>query len=71
VDPDSNRQAESGSVFGIQIRILEVKLSYKNPLFQQTLHDFHLFFKMIANESPLFNKKKPTLLVEKNTYFLG
>ena len=31
VDPDSNCQA--GSVFGIRIRILEVKLNYNNPLF--------------------------------------
>jgi len=32
-DPDTNLQA--GSVFGIRIRFLEVKLSYKIPLFQQ------------------------------------
>jgi len=41
VDPDSNCQA--GSVFGIRIRILKVKLNYKNPLFPQIFHDIHLF----------------------------
>jgi len=46
VDPDSNRQAGSGSVSGI--RILLVKLSYKNPHFQPIFHDFHLFKKMIG-----------------------
>ena len=39
LDPDSNCQ--------IRIRILKVKLSYKNPLFPQIFNDFHLFFKMI------------------------
>ena len=57
----SNRQ--TGSVFGIRTRILQVKLSYKNPLFQQIFHDFHLFLKMIPNKSYLLNKI-PTFLVE-------
>jgi len=61
VDPDSNCQAGSGSVFGI--RILKVKLSYKNPLFSQFFLDFHLFLKMTPNKSSLFNKI-PTWLVE-------
>ena len=52
LDPDSNCHA--GSVFGI--RILKVKLSYKNPLFPKKFHDFHLFLKMIPNKSSLFNK---------------
>ena len=63
VDPNSNYQAGSGSVFGI--RILKVKLSYKNPLFPQIFHNFHLFFKMIPylpNKSSLFNKI-PTYLI--------
>ena len=54
VDPDSNCQAGSGSVFGI--RIMEVKLSYKNPLFPKKFHDFHWFLKMIQKKSSLFNK---------------
>jgi len=33
-----------------------VKLSYKNPLFPQIFHDFHLFFKMIPNKRSMFNK---------------
>ena len=33
-----------------------MKLSYKNPLFQQIFHDFHKFLKMIPNKSSLFNK---------------
>ena len=52
-DPDPGG---SGSVFGSRIRILKVKLSYKNPLFQQNFHDFHLFLKMVPNKSSLFNK---------------
>ena len=58
LDPDSNCQTGSGSVFGIRIRILKVKLSYKNPLFPQILNDFHLFLKMIRclpNKSSMFN----------------
>jgi len=54
LDPDSNCHAGSGSVFGI--RILKVKLSYKNPPFPQIFHDFHLFLKMIPNKSSMFNK---------------
>ena len=61
LDPDP--YLESGSVFGIRIRILKVKLSYKNPLFPQIFHDFHLFLKLIPNKSSLFNKI-PTWLVE-------
>jgi len=40
----------------IQITMLEpdpdqkVKLSYKNPLFPQNFHDFHLFLKMIGTK---------------------
>ena len=41
----------------------KVKLSYKNPLFQQNFHDFHLFLKMVPNKSSLFNKI--------GTYLLG
>ena len=40
-----------------------MKLSYKNPLFQQIFHGFHLFLKIIPNKSSLFNKI-PTFLVE-------
>jgi len=54
--PNSNCRTGSGSVFGIRIRIMKVKLSYKNPLFPQTFHDIHLFLKMIPNKSSLFNK---------------
>ena len=54
LDPDSNCQTGSGSVFGI--RILKVKLSYKNPLFSQIFNDFHLLLKIIPNKSSLFNK---------------
>ena len=32
----------SGSVFDIRIRIQQGKLGYKNPLFMQIFHDFHL-----------------------------
>jgi hypothetical protein len=35
-DPDSYRR--TGSVFGIRIRSLQVKLSNKNPVFQQKVH---------------------------------
>ncbi len=42
---------------------LKVKMSYKNPLFPQICHDFHLFLKMIPNKSSMFNKI-PTWLVE-------
>ena len=56
VDPDSNCQAGSGSVIGIRIRILKVKLSYKNPPFPQIFHDFLLFLKMIPDKSSLFTK---------------
>jgi len=35
----------------IRIRILEVKLSYKNPLFPQIFNDFHLFLKMIGTDT--------------------
>ena len=45
------------------IRLLQVKLSYKNPLFQQLFRDLHLFLKMIPNKSSLFNEI-PTFLVE-------
>ena len=60
-DADSNSQTGSlsGSVFGIWIQILKVKLSYKNPLFPQIFNDFHLFLKMIPNKSSLFNKIPP------------
>ena len=51
-DPDSNRQAGSGSVFGI--RILEVKLSFKKPL--QKFHDFHFILKLLPNKSSQFHK---------------
>ena len=64
VDPDSNCQAGSGSVFGF--RILKVKLSYKNPLFPKKFHDFHLALKMIPNKSSLFNKIPRYLLENKN-----
>ena len=68
-DPDpggsgSNRQAGSGSVFGI--RILQVKLSYKNTLFQPIFHDFHLILKMIGNIP-----YKSSLLNKIPTYFFG
>ena len=67
VDPDSNRLAGSGSVFGIRIRILQVKLSYKTPLFQQIFHNFQLFLKIIGTyqiKVPCLLKYLPTLLVE-------
>ena len=56
LDPDSNCQTGSGSVFGIRIRILKVKLSYKNPFFPQIFNDIHLFLKMILSKSSLFIK---------------
>ena len=59
VDPDSNCQTGSGSVFGI--RTLTVKLSYKNPLFPQMFHDFHFFLKKGT-------KQKASVLY--NTYLL-
>jgi len=61
LDPDSYCQA--GSVFGIRIRILKVKLSYKNLLFPQIFHDFHLSLKMLPNKSSLFNKIPGTYLI--------
>ena len=36
------------------LRILQVKLSYENPLFHKIFHDFHLFLKVIPYKSSLF-----------------
>ena len=72
LDPDSNCQAGSGSVFGI--RILKVKLSYKNPLFPQIFHDFHVFLKLYQIKVLCFIKYLRYLIGWKqklNIYFLG
>ena len=44
----------SGSAFDIRIRIKQVKLSYKNPLFKQIFHDFRVIFRSATNS--LLNK---------------
>ena len=60
VDPDSNHR-QTGSVFGIRIRILQVKSSYKNPLFSKRFMIFTYFKKLYQIKVTYFIKWVPTV----------
>lgn len=62
-EPDSNRQTGSGSGFGIRIRFLQVKLSFKKPVFELIFEVSLIILYMLQYKKcpHLKQKKLPTI----------